>query len=122
MPTSPTSDRGFTLIEVLVALLVFSLGALALVQLGSATTRTSAAIEARQLARIEMDNLATEWLSDPRAPAIGSASGVSSNAGRTWRWTRRVEPLEDDLLRIDGSVASDDGQTLASQTLVRRRE
>lgn len=119
MRTSATGDDGFTLVELLVALIVFALGALALAQLNSATTRTSAAIEARQLARIEISNLAADRMSDPRAPAVGLASGESENAGRRWRWTQRTEPLEDALVRIELSLADESGQVLARQTLVR---
>ncbi len=119
MRTLETGDDGFTLIELLVALAVFSLGALALVRLDSATARTTAAIEARELARIELANIAAELMTDPRAPAIGTASGESANAGRRWRWTRRTEPLEADLVRIDVNVVEPGGQVLAAQTLVR---
>ena len=114
-----TGEDGVTLIELLVALAVFSLGALALVRLDSATSRTTAAIEARELARIELGNIAAELMTDPRAPSIGTASGESANAGLRWRWTRRTEPLERDLVRIDLNVAEPGGQVLAAQTLVR---
>jgi general secretion pathway protein I len=119
MRMSATGEDGFTLIELLVALAVFSLGALALVRLDSATARASAAIEARELARIELANIAAELMTDPRAPSIGAASGESANAGRRWRWTRQTEPLERDLVRIDLKLAEPGGQVLAMQTLVR---
>jgi general secretion pathway protein I len=122
MRISATGEDGFTLIELLVALAVFSLGALALVRLDSATARTTAAIEARDLARIELGNLAAELMTDPRAPSIGTEAGESANAGRRWRWTRRTEPLERDLVRIDLTVAEPGGQALATQTLVRPLE
>ena len=115
-------DSGFTLIELLVALVVFSMGALALVQLDSATVRTGRAIAERQLARIELDNLVAETITDPRAPAFGKSNGQTQNVGRTWRWLRNAEPLEGSLVRIDLAVAGEDGQVLASQTLVRERE
>lgn len=121
MRTSATgkADAGFTLVELLVALFVFSLGALALIKLDATSARTVAALEERQLARIEIANLSALLLTDPRAPSLGTVSGMSVNAGRRWRWTQRTELLEEGLVRIELGLSREDGQRLAQQTLVR---
>ncbi len=112
------SDRGFTLIEVLVALAIFSLAALALVKLDSATIRTGEAIERRQIARIVVNNLAVEALTDPVPPALGQSEGDLGNGGRSWHWRRTVGRTQG-IVRIDLSVEDQAGQTLSRQTIVR---
>lgn len=83
-------QTGFTLIEMLVALSIFSLAALALLKLGGATATNSARLEEQTLAQIVARNIAVETLTDPAPPAYGSAAGELSNAGRRWRWTRQT--------------------------------
>jgi len=83
-------ERGFTLIEMLVALAIFSLAALALLRLGGATAANSARLTEQALAQIVARNIAVEALTDPVAPALGNQAGVVTNAGRQWRWVRVV--------------------------------
>lgn len=83
-------EQGFTLIEMLVALAIFSLAALALLRLGGATAANSARLGDQALAQIVARNLAVELLTDPEPPAFGAAQGEAVNAGRRWRWTRSV--------------------------------
>jgi general secretion pathway protein I len=117
----PSAERGFTLIEMLVALAVFSLAALALVKLDSSTIRTSAKVEEYLLARITLNNLAVETLTDPGAPPLGSSRGEVVNAGRRWLWTREVSRGEmgAGLVRIDLGLSDANGQALVAQTLVK---
>ncbi len=113
--------RGFTLIEMLVALAVFSLAALALVKLDSSTIRTSAMVHDHLLARITINNLAVESLTDPIAPPLGQSAGQIVNAGQRWLWSRQVSQGEagEGLVRIDLAVSDATGQPLVTQTLVR---
>jgi general secretion pathway protein I len=83
-------QQGFTLIEMLVALAIFSLAALALLRLGGATATNSASLSDQAIAQIVARNLAVETLSDPEPPAFGTSQGDAANAGRRWRWTRTV--------------------------------
>ena len=84
------SESGFTLIEMLVALAIFSLAALALLRLGGATATNSASLADQALAQIVARNLAVETLTDPEPPAFGTSQGNAANGGRNWRWTRTV--------------------------------
>ena len=83
-------EAGFTLIEMLVALAIFSLAALALLRLGGATATNSASLSDQAVAQLVARNVAVETLTDPLPPAFGASQGDVVNAGRRWRWTRTV--------------------------------
>lgn len=98
-------ERGFTLLEMLVALAVFSLAALALLRLEGATLRQTADLDDKLLAQLVARNLAAETLSDPAPPPVGRATGETVNAGRSWRWSRTVTRTPDQqLVRVDIAV------------------
>lgn len=104
-----TDRAGFTLLEVLIALAVFGLAALALLNLTGENTRSAARVEARTWAGIVADNLAVEATLAP-ALAEGAAEGTAPLAGRSWRWTRTVAPTAvGDIQRVDIRVFDDDG-------------
>lgn len=117
---SRDAERGFTLVEVLVALAIFSLAALALLRLQGAAIGTTGRLDDKAMAAIVARNLAVEVMTDVAAPAFGTTAGVETNAGRQWPWTRQVSRTPDQRLqRIDIRVASD-GATAAALTVVRR--
>lgn len=91
MSSRRSAENGFTLIEMLVALAIFSLAALALLRLSGATAANGARLTEQALAQIVARNLAAEVMTDPDPPALGVEQGVVDNAGRQWRWTRSVE-------------------------------
>lgn len=92
--------RGFTLIEVLVALVIVALGVAAvmtsLVSSADGTTRLRERSFAEWVAanRILETRLAKEF------PALGSSEGKASMGGRDFQWRQRVERTA-----IDGVVA-----------------
>ncbi|NBB51524.1 type II secretion system minor pseudopilin GspI [Rhizobium sp. CRIBSB] len=118
-PRPGRSRQGFTLLEVLVALAVFSLMAVALLHLAGENTRSAARVEARVLGGMVAENLAVQAYSLPNPPALGRTEGSLANAGRTWRWIQDVARTDDPgILRIDVRVADADGQ-VADVTLFR---
>lgn len=107
---SMRSRAGFTLLELLVALTVFSLAAMALINLSGENTRAAGRIETKALAAVVAENRAVEVLANSRPPVVGVSSGAEQAAGRTWRWSRTVARTEDpDILRIDIVVLDDAG-------------
>ena len=120
----PPASRGegFTLIEMLVALAIFSLAALALLRLGGATAANSARLGDQAIAMIVARNLAVETLTDPQPPAFGTSAGEVVNAGRRWRWTRSVaRSPEARIQQIEIAVEPEaGGPGRASLTVFRR--
>jgi general secretion pathway protein I len=117
-----TGQQGFTLIEMLVALAIFSLAALALLRLGGATATNSASLSDQAVAQIVARNLAVETLSDPQPPVFGTSQGDAANGGRRWRWTRTVSRSpEARIQQIEILVQPEaGGPGRASLTLFRR--
>jgi general secretion pathway protein I len=90
MSSARRAEAGFTLIEMLVALAIFSLAALALLRLGGATATNSASLADQAIAQLVARNLAVETLTDPQPPAFGASQGDAVNAGRRcWSRSRR---------------------------------
>lgn len=87
--------NGFTLLELLVALAVFAIAALALLQMEGASISRTADLDQRLLREIVAQNMAAEILTDPAPPALGTASGAIENAGRRFQWTRTVAMRSD---------------------------
>lgn len=112
---------GFTLIEMLVALAVFSLAALALLRLQGVTLSTTAELDQKQMGQIVAHNLAVELLSDPAPPSLGKKVGMVENGGRQWRWTRAAEITDDTrIMKIDIRVTGAQGGSPSVLTIVRQ--
>lgn len=112
--------RGFTLIEMMVALAVLSFAGLALIRLESAVARSAATLDASAVAQIVARNIAVEALTDAQPPTLGAAEGVEENGGRRWRWQRTVAPIGDaGALRIDVRVSGENGAGLGRLMVVR---
>lgn len=104
-PRHTRRDTGFSLLEMLVALAVFSIAALALIKLQGASLMQTAELDSRLYSEITVRNLAVEALTDPNPPALGDTQGTISNAGRDFAWQRTATALEGgELLKVDLAV------------------
>lgn len=113
-------ERGFTLIETLVALAVFGIAALALLRLEGLTVASTARLQDRLMGQIVARNVGLWALTDPVPPAIGALAGEDGNGGRTWPWTRTTTRIADGaLLRIDVTVRDQGGTPVGALTLFR---
>lgn len=88
MSRAPT-DSGFSLVEALVALAVFAMAGVALVQLQSQSLSTFARVETRALADIAAQNRLTQIVAARISPPIGVREEDLNFAGRAW--TMNVE-------------------------------
>ena len=114
--TRRKGEGGFTLLEMLVALAVFSLAALALVRLQGVTLRTAADLDSKAMGQIVARNLMVDMQTDPAPPSLGAEDGEVDNGGRRWRWNREVKAMDDKrLLQVDLTV---DGQAGSSPVVL----
>lgn len=115
-----SAEHGFTLLEMMVALVVFSLAALALVRLQGFTLRSAADLDSKALGQIVARNLMVDVQTDPTPPSVGEEEGEVENGGRNWRWTRTVKKTDDErLLQVDLTVQGQAGTSPSVLSFVR---
>jgi general secretion pathway protein I len=112
MPSNPADLRparhraaGFTLIEVMAALVIVALGMLGVIQAVTQTARNGTYLREKTLAHWIAMNLITERRLMATAPDVAESTDEVEFAGQRWRWTLRVTQTEvDSLRRMDVSV------------------
>lgn len=110
-----TGQHGFSLIEVLAALAVFSIAVMAYLHLQTENVRTVARLEERAYARIVAGNRLAELLAQAEPLRTGITTGESMLADADWSWeTKIARTQERSMLRIIVSVRCEgDEQVIA---------
>lgn len=99
-------SRGFTLLEVLVALAIFAMVAASVLTVTSRSLQTAARLEDKTLAMWIADNRLTELQLAQSPVADGREQGELEFAGRRWQWQSEVEATsEPDMRRVTLWVA-----------------
>jgi general secretion pathway protein I len=114
-PSHPLPARralaGFTLVEVLAALVIVSLGMLGVIQAVSQTANNGAYLRDRTVAHWIAMNRVTEVRLEPKEPTVGTDSDDIEMAGRKWRWSMEVtQTAVESIRRIDVEVALADAK------------
>lgn len=105
------AERGFTLLEVMVALAVLAIALGAALQTAATGSRQLAELEARTVAGWVAQNVVAELQLVPDWPAPGIREGVQSQLGREWNWQARIEATNDsDLRRVEVRVQPRQGE------------
>ena len=83
-------SRGFTLMEILVALAVVGIALAALLGASARATRDAAELRDRTYAGWVAQNVLTEIRISPETLETGTRRGTEQMAGETWRWTADI--------------------------------
>lgn len=101
--------RGFTLLEVLVALLVVAIAVAALARVGAQSLSTQGDAEARTMALWVASNVIAELRLDPPAPGE-RRQGRSPMGQQDWHWEALIQPAPgNQMLRVDVAVFNEPG-------------
>lgn len=97
--------RGFTLVEVLAALVIVGLGMLGVIQAVIQAANNGTYLREKTLAHWIAMNLLTERRLMTAPPEVGTSSDVIEYANQRWRWTVRVsQTAVESMQRFDVSV------------------
>lgn len=112
------AGRGFTLLEVLIALVVLALALAAAVGTASSMVREASYLEERTVADWVARNKLVELQSAHTWPDVGQSSGSAQMMGREWDWTLNVSgtPVPD-IRRADVEVRLKGHEGTAISTL-----
>ena len=98
-PAHASAARGFTLLEVLIAILFLGLALSALVRLAGLEARASAQLRERTLAQWVASNALAETRLKEPFPAIGRREGEATLGSRRWRWRIDVQATDESAIR-----------------------
>src|SRR5574340_670232 len=104
-----SSQRGFTLLEVMVALAVVAIALAALVKGGSQSAVTAAHLRDKSFAHWVAMNRVAEIRLQPQWAATGESGGDEEMARRRWYTLAKVSATDDpDMRRLEVEVRSSD--------------
>lgn len=102
-------SRGFTLLEVLVALAIVAVALAALVRTGAQATDNTAYLERKTFAHWVAMNQLVELQATGAGLSKGRSEGTEEMAGIEWQWQRTVKPTPDaKLMQVEFTVGRDD--------------
>jgi general secretion pathway protein I len=115
------AGRGFTLVEVLVALIIVALGSAAMLSALASSARAAERIRERMIAGFVAMNRLTETRLEPEFPGVGRREGEIEMGGSRWAWQEEVvrTPIEGVLqitVRVRGNDPTTPGRTSAVST------
>jgi general secretion pathway protein I len=108
-----SSESGFTLVEVLASLLIFSIAILGLMHAGAENIKAVRLVEQKQIAGIIADNQLILAQTDERGLRLGTSQEVVEMSGQKWDWELRVEETDlDGFLRLVVNVREENQDRL----------
>ena len=117
---APARRGGFTLVEVLVALAIVTIGLAALFNVTSQTVRTTTILREKMFAEWIALNKLTEARVAGTLPAQSKSEGEIEYAGQNWRWElEKVTTPVEGIVRLESRVALEttpDGKWIAHAT------
>jgi len=115
------SARGFTLIELVVALAVLAIGMTAVLHATSQAANAGSFLKQRTIAHWVASNRAAELSINREWPSPGISSGTETMANQSWRWEAEVQDTAVPELRlVTIRVSLDDEEKATLVTFVGR--
>jgi general secretion pathway protein I len=103
---------GFTLIEVLVAVVVLALALTGIIAAGSTFAQQTANQREKTVALWVAHNRIAELQISPGWPSVGTSNGDVEMAGTKWRWLQTVaDTADENLRRVDIRIVKQDKPT-----------
>ena len=87
--------KGFTLIEVMVALAIIAIALSSLIKASGSHTNSAAYLKSKTLAHYVAMNEVAELQTKRQWPSLGTKEGSAEMANMEWFWTREVEKTGD---------------------------
>ena len=105
-------DAGFTLIEVIAALMIFSVGIVGLISMNTQSRNTITTLEDQFVAGVVADNVLIDARREQRLE-LGEERGEDGSMGRTFTSQREILATDqDNFFRINVRVLDADGERL----------
>ena len=95
-------NKGFTLIEVMVALAIIAIALAALIKASGNHTRSAGYLKSKTLAHYVAMNEVAKLQIEKAWPDLGTKKGDTEMAGVTWYWNREVAKTLDESGSIRG--------------------
>ncbi len=111
-------NRGFTLIEVLVALAIVAIALAAVARADAVSLESSAQVKERLFATWIAQNRLAELTARRSFPEIGTRSGSAAQAGRSFTWEEIVGPTPNENFRRVEIRVRAPGQEYVAATLI----
>lgn len=109
-----SGERGFSLLETMVALAVFATAAIGFISLNTNSVRISADLSERTLARQVAENIAVDTVTNPALQVIGTSRGQETQRRQEFEWERIITPAAGEGLVQVEIVVRRAGSTAAS--------
>ncbi|ABV85478.1 type II secretion system minor pseudopilin GspI [Shewanella pealeana] len=103
-----TDQTGMTLLEVIVALAVFSIAAVSITKSLGEQMANMPILEERTMAQWVAHNKMVDARLEPKFPDIGRKDGQTELANKDWYWRKEVIKTTDDNFRMIRISVSDD--------------